>query len=82
MDFSHYYRQHWYWAGEAKLRVAGTKMKLTSIPDDEWATVEAEARKFWAKIASERSIKAKVVQILKDYNDIMDRAGRPYRYVF
>ena len=80
MDSSHYYRQHWYWGGEAKLRVQGTKMKLTSIPDSEWATVEAEARKFWDEIAAESELKAKVVQILKDYNAAMDKAGRPYRY--
>jgi hypothetical protein len=32
IDSSHYYRQHWYWAGEADLRVNGPKMKLTTIP--------------------------------------------------
>lgn len=80
MDSSHYYRQHWYWGGEAKLRVDGTKMRLTSIPDSEWATVEAEARKFWDEIAAESATKAKIVQILKDYNAAMDKAGRPYRY--
>ncbi|PCJ93328.1 MAG: C4-dicarboxylate ABC transporter [Hyphomicrobiales bacterium] len=80
MDSSHYYRQHWYWGGEARLRTEGKKMKLTTIPDAEWATVEAEARKFWDEIAEESELKAKVVQILKDYNDSMDKAGRPYRY--
>lgn len=80
MDSSHYYRQHWYWGGEAQLRTEGTKMKLTSIPDAEWAQVESEARKFWDEIASESPVKAKVVQILKDYNAAMDKAGRPYRY--
>ncbi len=80
MDSSHYYRQWWYWGGEAALRVNGTKMKLTSIPDDEWATVEAAARKFWDEIAAESETKAKVVQIFKDYNDVMEKAGRPYRY--
>lgn len=80
MDSSHYYRQHWYWGGEAKLRTEGTKMKLTSISDSEWAKVEAEARKFWDEIAAESPVKAKVVQIIKDYNAAMDKAGRPYRY--
>jgi len=80
MDSSHYYRQHWYWGGEAKLRVEGTKMKLTSIPDAEWAKVESEARKFWDEIAAESPVKAQVVDILKAYNDTMDKAGRPYRY--
>jgi TRAP-type mannitol/chloroaromatic compound transport system substrate-binding protein len=80
MDSSHYYRQHWYWGGEAKLRTEGTKMQLTTIPDEEWATVEAAAREFWDEIAAESETKAKVVQILKDYNAAMEKAGRPYRY--
>ena len=80
MDSSHYYRQWWYWGGEAHLRTQGTKLKLTSIPDEEWAQVEAAAVKFWDEIASESETKAKVVQIFKDYNATMEKAGRPYRY--
>lgn len=77
---SHYYRQHWYWAGEARYRTQGDKLQLTSIPDAEWATVEQAARTFWDEIGAESEVKAKVVQIFKDYNAAMDRAGRPYRY--
>ena len=80
MDSSHYYRQWWYWGGEAHLRTQGTKMKLTSIPDDEWAKVEAAAVKFWDEIAAESETKANVVQVFKDYNAAMEKAGRPYRY--
>ena len=80
MDSSHYYRQWWYWGGEAHLRTQGTKMKLTSIPDEEWAQVEAAAREFWEEIAQESEIKAKVVGIFKQYNEVMEMAGRPYRY--
>jgi TRAP-type mannitol/chloroaromatic compound transport system substrate-binding protein len=79
-DQSHYYRQWWYWGGEASLRVDGTKMQLTSIPDSEWSTVEAAARVFWDEIAAESETKAKVVDIIKKYNSDMDKAGRPYRY--
>jgi TRAP-type mannitol/chloroaromatic compound transport system substrate-binding protein len=79
-DQSHYYRQHWYWGGEADLRVNGPKMKLTSIPDSEWATVESAARVFWDEIAAESPTKAKVVEIFKQYNSDMEKAGRPYRY--
>ena len=79
-DQSHYYRQWWYWGGEASLRVHGTKMQLTSIPDDEWAQVEAAARTFWDEIAAESETKAKVVEVFKQYNADMERAGRPYRY--
>ena len=80
MDSSHYYRQHWYWGGEAKLRTSGTKLKLTSIPDDEWATVELEAKKFWDETAKKSPRSAKVVKIFKEYAAVMEKAGRPYRY--
>ena len=80
MDSSHYYRQWWYWGGEADLRVNGTKLKLTTIPDEEWAAVENAAVKFWDEIAAESETKAKVVNIFKKYNEVMNRAGRPYRY--
>lgn len=79
-DYSHYYRQWWYWGGEANLRVNGTKMKLTTIPDKEWAKVEAAAFKFWEEIAAESAVKAKVVEIIRKYNADMQKAGRPYRY--
>ncbi len=80
MDSSHYYRQWWYWGGEASLRVNGPKMKLTTIPDAEWATVEDAAHKFWDEITAESEVKAKVVNIFKLYNADMVKAGRPYRY--
>ena len=80
MYSSHYYRQWWYWGGEASLRVNGTKMKLTTIPDAEWDTVEKAAIKFWDEIAAESPTKKKVVDILKKYNADMQKAGRPYRY--
>ena len=80
MDSSHYYRQHWYWWGEAHYRTQGGKLELTSIPEQEWKTVEAEARKFWDEIAETSPRNAKVVQILKDYAAVMEKAGPPYRY--
>ena len=52
-------------------------MQLTSIPDDEWAQVEAAARIFWDEIAAESETKAKVVEIFKQYNSDMEKAGRP-----
>jgi len=79
MDSSHYYRQWWYWGGEAHLRTKGDKLELTSIPDAEWQTVEDEAAKFWDEIAAETPRSAKVVKILKEYNAVMRKAGPPYR---
>jgi len=79
-DASHYYRQWWYWGGEAALRVNGDKLKLTTIPAEEWAKVEAEAKKFWDEIAAESEVKAKVVAKIKEYNEVMEKAGPPYRY--
>lgn len=80
MDSSHYYRQHWYWGGEAALRVNGDKLQLTTLPDDEWDIVEAEAHKFWDEIAAQSERNARVVQIFRDYNELMRKAGPPYRY--
>ena len=77
MDQSHYYRQWWYWGGEASLRVDGTKMKLTTIPDAEWQTVEDAAVKFWDEIAAESETKKKVVDIFKKYNADMQRLAGP-----
>lgn len=79
-DQSHYYRQHWYWSGEADLRVNGDKMTLTTIPAEEWAQVEDAAREFWDEIAAESEVKARVVQKIREYNDAMERAGPPYRF--
>ena len=75
MDSSHYYRQHWYWGGEAHLRVNGAKLELTSIPDEEWAEVEAEAVKFWGRDSRPKPrATAKVVSILRAYNETMSKA--------
>lgn len=79
-DSSHYYRQHWYWWGEAHYRTSGEKMRLTSIPDAEWKQVEVEAGKFWDEVAVTSPRRAKVVEILKRYSASMEKAGRPYRY--
>ncbi len=79
MDSSHYYRQHWYWGGEAKLRTGGTKLQLTSIPDNEWKKVEEEALKFWDEIAAQGGRSARVIKILREYAGVMSKAGNPYR---
>ena len=80
MDSSHYYRLHWYWGGEARLRTEGDKLQLTSIPDQEWQQVEDEALRFWDEMAAASPRAARVVEILKAYNATMAGAGRPYRY--
>ena len=80
MDSSHYYRQYWYWGGEAHLRTKGDKLKLTTIPESEWKKVEDEALKFWDEIAAQSPRTAKVVKVFKEYNAVMRSAGPPYRY--
>ncbi len=80
IDSSNYYRLHWYWWGEAFYRTTGGKLELTSIPEEEWSKVEDEAIKFWDEIAQRSPRCAKVVQILKEYNQTMKKAGKPYRY--
>ena len=53
-------------------------MELTSIPDDEWDQVEAEAVKFWDEIASISNRAVNIVGIFRQYNDVMAEAGKPY----
>lgn len=79
MDSSHYRRLHWYWGGEAALRAGASKLELTTIPDEEWKTVEAKAFEFWDEVAKQSPRNAQVVQILKDYQAVMEKAGTPYR---
>ncbi len=79
MDSSHYQRLHWYWWGEANYRTKG-KLELTSIPSEEWKTVEDAALVFWDEIATQSARNARVVEILKQYNADMEKAGPPYRY--
>src|SRR5699024_9474328 len=80
MVWSHYYRLHWYWEGEARLRAHGGKLELTSIPQEEWNEVEDKASDFWDEIGQKSERNAKVVEILREYNDTMRKAGPPYRY--
>lgn len=78
VDACHHYRNYWYWGGEAKLRATGDKLKLTSIPAEEWATVEAAALKFWDEVAAESEVKAKVIDIFREYNGLLKKAGGIY----
>ena len=80
MDQSHYYRQVWYWGGEANLRVFGEKMELTTIPAEEWDTVVKDAEGFWEELASANDRARRVIDIFKEYTTIMEKAGVPYRY--
>ncbi|MDO5640820.1 MAG: twin-arginine translocation signal domain-containing protein [Paracoccus sp. (in: a-proteobacteria)] len=79
IDQSHYYRQVWYWGGEAKLRVEGEKMELTSIPPEEWAQVGRDAEGFWDEVAGRSERAGRVVQAFKDYTATVEKAGYPYR---
>jgi len=80
MDSSHYHRQHWYWWGEAHYRTTGGKLELTTIPESEWKQIEDAALEFWDDVAKQSERNAKVVAILKKYQETMRNAGAPYRY--
>ncbi len=80
IDQSHYYRQVWYWGGEADLRVNGDKLELTTIPAEEWDQVVKDAEEFWIELASRNPRAAKVVEIFRKYQKVMEKAGVPYRY--
>ncbi len=79
-DSSHYYRQVWYWGGEADLRVSGKKMELTEIPQAEWNQVVEDAKEFWEELASISPRTRKVVDAFRKYSETMEQVGVPYRY--
>ncbi len=78
IDAGHTYRNQWYWGGEARLRATGDKLALRTVPAEEWAVVEEAAKEFWTEIAGEGEVHAKIVQIFRDYNEIINQAGPPY----
>jgi TRAP-type mannitol/chloroaromatic compound transport system substrate-binding protein len=78
IESGHFYRNQWYWGGEAKLRADGTKLKVRSIPASEWAQVEDAAAKFWDEIAETGERAARVVNIFKNYDRIRRKAGGLY----
>ena len=80
IEASHVYRYQWYWGGEARLRATGDKLELTSIPQSEWVQVEEAAKVFWSEIAETNETAAKLVQIFRDYNDVISKAGPPYTF--
>lgn len=80
MDQSHYYRQVWYWGGEAELRVNGKELELTTIPAEEWDTVITDSEGFWDELAAKNQRSAKVIEIFRKYKEVMEKAGVPYRY--
>lgn len=79
IDQSHYYRNVWYWGGEAQLRVHGEKMEQTQLPAEEWAQVVTDAQGFWDEMAQASPRAARVVEIFKRYAADQEKAGYPYR---
>ncbi len=75
---SNYYRLHWYWWGEAKYRAEGAKMELTSIPEDQWTGVEAQAAKYWDEFSKKSPRSERIIKAFKEYAEIRQKAGAPY----
>lgn len=80
IEASHTYRNQWYWGGEARLRASGEKLQLTTIPPEEWKTVEDAAKVFWDEMAQTNETAAQLVKIFRDYNEVTSQAGPPYTF--
>ncbi|MDC3385236.1 C4-dicarboxylate ABC transporter, partial [Candidatus Pelagibacter sp.] len=80
IESGHHYRNQWYWGGEAKLRATGDKLKLRSIPQNEWREVEDAADKFWQEISETGETAEKIVNIFRDYRKVINSAGIPYSF--
>ena len=79
IDSSHYYRLHWYWAGEGEV-----PHRRHARADDHPGRGVEEGRgcgpQALGRVAAQSPRNAKVVEILKQYNADMVKAGAPYRY--
>ncbi len=73
-----FYRNQWYWGGEARLRAEGDKLQLRSIPQEEWSQVEDAAAVFWDEVAEQGETEAKLVDIFRQYRQVINSAGYPY----
>ena len=73
-----FYRNQWYWGGEARLRAEGDKLQLRSIPQEEWSQVEDAAALFWVDVAEQGETEAKLVDIFRQYRQVINSAGYPY----
>ena len=78
IESSHFFRNQWYFGGEAKLRADSTKLEANTIPAEEWREVENAAAKFWDEVAETGEVAAKVVGIFKDYDRVRQKAGGIY----
>lgn len=78
IEGGHFYRNQWYWGGEAKLRANGTKMQVNTIPQEQWRVVEDAADKFWDEIAQTGDRAARVIKIFKEYDQVRRKAGGLY----
>jgi hypothetical protein len=81
IESGHFYRNQWYWGGEAKLRAEGTKLKLRSIPAEEWREVENAADEFWQEVSETGETANRIVSIFRQYRDVINAAGVPYSFV-
>ena len=73
-----FYRNQWYWGGEARLRAEGDKLELRAIPAEEWNQVADAAAVFWDEVAEEGELEARLVGIFKQYREVINSAGYPY----
>ena len=63
---------------KAKLRASGEKLELTEIPAEEWKQVTEAAKTFWDEKSQISDRAARVVSILREYNEVIEKAGPPY----
>jgi len=61
IEGGHFFRNQSYFGGEAKLRAKGTKLKVRTIPAEQWSEVEVAAYKFWDEVAETGEVAQKVV---------------------
>jgi hypothetical protein len=77
-EAGHTYRNQWYWGGEARLRARATSWSCVPCPQRNGPRSKNAAKDFWNEVAEEGEIQAKIVEIFREYNEVINQAGRPY----
>ena len=78
IEAGHTYRNQWYWGGEAKLRANGDKLELTHDSRRRMGRGRERGQGFLGRDRRKKAkCSQKIVDVFKEYNEVMNQAGRP-----
>ena len=80
IDWSHYYRLHWYWWGEAHYRTTGGKPNSPPFQTQNGRLFRTRRSHSGTMSPRPARVAPRSWRFFKKYNETMNKAGPPYRY--